>query len=516
MKLFKNVVTVSFFTSLSRILGMVREMFLSNILGASWITDAFVVAFKFPNFFRRFFAEGAFNAAFVPQFAGTLEKEGEKKAQEIAQNTFSVMAFSLTVFCLFIIVFTPILIYIIAPGFINTPEKLDLSITLVRLTFPFILFVSLSALLAGVLNSHDRFAAASATPIILNIFMIIALMSYSFFDTQPVIAVSVSVTLAGFTQLLWLYAATRRLGISITLAIPHLTVPVRKILKLMIPGAIGAGVMQINLLVDMILASFLQSGSISYLYYADRLNQLPLSIFGVAVGTALLPELSKLWRADKKERALKTQETALLMSLQLTIPASVALVCLAKPLIALLYGHGQFGVYEINQTAPALAAFSLGLPAYVASRVFSSTFFAVQNTTTPVKVGVITLSLNIILNLILMQFYAHIGMAIATSIAAWVNVLLMGYLLMKKGLFIFSRTMFIHLMKVVLLSVCMGWIVITVQTYFTTNHGPLESLSLLSEIREMVFVITIGIGFYFASGFLLGFGNILPDKQKSA
>jgi len=202
MKLFKNVVTVSFFTSLSRILGMVREMFLSNILGASWITDAFVVAFKFPNFFRRFFAEGAFNAAFVPQFAGTLEKEGEKKAQEIAQNTFSVMAFSLTVFCLFIIVFTPILIYIIAPGFINTPEKLDLSITLVRLTFPFILFVSLSALLAGVLNSHDRFAAASATPIILNIFMIIALMSYSFFDTQPVIAVSVSVTLAGFTQLL--------------------------------------------------------------------------------------------------------------------------------------------------------------------------------------------------------------------------------------------------------------------------------------------------------------------------
>ncbi|PIZ32605.1 MAG: murein biosynthesis integral membrane protein MurJ [Alphaproteobacteria bacterium CG_4_10_14_0_8_um_filter_37_21] len=515
MKLLKNVVTVGFFTSLSRVLGMVREMFLSNILGASWITDTFVVAFKFPNFFRRFFAEGAFNAAFVPQFAGTLEKEGEKKAQEIAQNTFSVMAFSLTIFCLFIIIFTPVLIYMIAPGFVNTPEKLDLSITLVRLTFPFILFVSLSALLAGILNSYDRFAAASATPIILNIFMIIALMSYSFFDTQPVIAVSISVTLAGFTQLLWLYAATRRLGVPIRLAIPTLTEPVRKILKLMIPGAIGAGVMQINLLVDMILASFLQSGSISYLYYADRLNQLPLSMFGVAVGTALLPELSRLWRADKKERALKIQETALLMSLQLTIPAAVALVCLARPLIALLYGHGQFGIHEINQTAPALAAFSLGLPAYVASRVFSSTFFAVQNTTTPVKVGVITLCLNIILNLILMQFYAHIGMAIATSMAAWVNVLLMGYLLMKKGLFHFSRMMFIHLIKIVLLSVCMGWLVITIQSYFIANHGTLETLSLLSEMREMVFMIIIGIGFYFVSGFLLGFGNFLQDNQKS-
>jgi putative peptidoglycan lipid II flippase len=222
----------------------------------------------------------------------------------------------------------------------------------------------------------------------------------------------------------------------------------------------------------------------------------------------------KLWRADEKKRALKTQETALLMSLQLTIPAAVALVCLANPLIALLYGHGQFGLHEINQTAPALAAFSLGLPAYVASRVFSSTFFAVQNTTTPVKVGIVTLCLNIVLNLILMQFYAHIGMAVATSIAAWVNVLLMGYLLMKKGLFNFSRTMFIHLMKVVLLSVCMGWIVITVQNYFITNHGALQSLSLLAEIREMVFVVTIGIGFYFSSGFLLGFGNILQNKKE--
>lgn len=504
MRLFKNVATVSFFTGLSRILGMVREMFLSNALGASWISDAFVVAFKFPNFFRRFFAEGAFNAAFVPQFAGTLENEGIEKAKSIAQSVFSVLFFFLIGFCAVVILFAPSIVHLIAPGFVNHPERLELTVSLIRLTFPFILFVSLSALLAGVLNSFDRFAAAAATPIILNIFMIAGLVGYAFFDTTPVISVSAAVTIAGFAQFVWLYMAVRSIGISFKITVPLLTTPVKKVLKLMIPGAIGAGVMQVNLLVDMIIASFLQEGSMSYLYYADRLNQLPLSIFGVAVGTALLPQLSKLWRLKKSEEALKTQETALLMALQLTIPAAVALVCLATPLISLLYGHGKFGAHEIAQTAPALAAFALGLPAYVAAKIFSSTFFACENTKTPVKVGIITLILNIVLNLILMQFFAHVGMALATSIAAWVNVLLMGYLLSKKGLFHFSRAMLYHLIKVVVLSLGMGLIVYKINQHFMA-YPP----SHLTQIRQMVFMLTIGIGFYFASGFLLGFGNVL-------
>ncbi|MDP2193460.1 MAG: murein biosynthesis integral membrane protein MurJ [Alphaproteobacteria bacterium] len=508
MNLFKNVITVSFFTGLSRILGMVREMFLSNILGASWISDAFVVAFKFPNFFRRFFAEGAFNAAFVPQFAGTLEKQGKEQAYILAQSTFSVMFFFLSTFCALVLIAAPVLIYVIAPGFLDTQEKITLTVTLVRLTFPFIVFVSLSALLAGVLNSFERFAAASATPILLNIFMILALLTYGYFDTQPVIALSFSVTLAGLTQLLWLYMATRRVGLSLTLTLPVITPAVKKVLRLMIPGAIGAGVMQINLLIDMILASFLASGSISYLYYADRLNQLPLSIFGVAMGTALLPQLSKLCRLNKREEALHIQENALLMSMQLTVPAAVALFFLAEPLIGLLYGHGQFGHDDVLKTAPALAAFSVGLPAYVTSKIFSATFFAVENTKTPVKIGLITLVINIILNLVLMQYYAHVGMALATSIAAWCNVILMGYYLNKTNLFMFTRRQMGHLVKVIILSFVMGFLVLASKKFFVAHHGDFIHMTLLTQIRLMVFLVTIGIGFYISAGLMMGFSKI--------
>ncbi|MBP9753291.1 MAG: murein biosynthesis integral membrane protein MurJ, partial [Proteobacteria bacterium] len=342
MKLIKNVAIISICTVLSRILGMVREIFISHILGAGWITDAFVVSLRFPNFFRQFFAEGAFNAAFVPQFSGVLAQQGKEDAKILARNIFSFLTVVLFVFCTAVVIFMPKVIYFIAPGFSKTPERLELCILLVRITFPFLFFISLSSLLAGILNSFDKFAVAAVAPVIANIFLVLSLLISEYSDLDPVILASFALTFSGLVQLMLLYYTVRKIGFGFLLTIPKLTVQTLKILKLMIPGSISTGIMQINLLVTMMLSTFLPVGSLSYLFYADRLNQLPLALFGISMGTALLPELSRLWRMGQRADALKLQETALLLSQQLTIPAAVALICLAEPIISLLFGHGKF------------------------------------------------------------------------------------------------------------------------------------------------------------------------------
>jgi putative peptidoglycan lipid II flippase len=365
MRLVLAVATVGGFTGLSRVFGLAREMLMSHFIGASVIADAFIVAFKFPNFFRRFFAEGAFNAAFVPEFAGVLSKNGKDEAYNLANQVFSWLTLVLCIFVGLVVLFTPSIIHIIAPGFCDTPERLYYAIEFTRITFPYILCISLAALLAGILNSLDRFAAAAATPILLNIFMIIALLMLT---ENPGFALSLGVIIAGVVQLLWLYFVAARHGFCLKLQMPRLNDSVRKILKLMVPGAIGAGVMQINIFIDMMLASTLPTGSLAYLYYADRLNQLPLSIFGVAIGTVLLPNLSKAIRNNEQKKAFILQEKSMLLGLRLSIPAAVGLIILSFPLISLIYGHGSFTEHDVNVTAPALAAFALGLPAYVLSK----------------------------------------------------------------------------------------------------------------------------------------------------
>lgn len=479
MRLVRAVATVGSFTGLSRVFGLAREMLMSHFIGASVIADAFIVAFKFPNFFRRFFAEGAFNAAFVPEFAGVLAKNGKGEAYQLANQVFSWLTFVLCIFVGLVVVFTPSIIHVIAPGFCDTPERLHYAIEFTRITFPYILCISLAALLAGILNSLDRFAAAAATPILLNIFMILSLLT---FTENPGFALSFGVIIAGIVQLLWLYVVAARNGFCLKIQVPRLNDSVRKILKLMVPGAIGAGVMQINIFIDMILASTLPTGSLAYLYYADRLNQLPLSIFGVAIGTVLLPSLSKAIRNNAQAEAFALQEKSMLLGLRLSIPAALGLIILSFPLISLIYGHGSFTEHDVNVTAPALAAFSLGLPAYVLSKIFTTCFFAAQNTKTPLKVGMITVLINLALNLLFIRHLQHIGLALATGIAAWAQAGLLVFILCKRNMINFSLSFFKDLVCVLVASVVMAFIVFKGSTMY---HCP-ESL-----IKETIYIIAL-------------------------
>ncbi len=506
MNLFKAATTVGGWTAISRFLGMLREMLMSHYMGASVISDAFVVAFKFPNFFRRFFAEGAFNAAFVPQFAGKLTEDGLPAAKKMATEAFSVMAWFLFGFVLLIELLTPFVMPLIAPGFSSTPERVELATTFTRITFPYILCISLTALLAGMLNSVERFWAASAAPVLLNITMIIALLMIPHTAINSGTLLSISVFVAGILQLGWLYFSCARQNLSIPLKIPTLTPDVRQLVKKMIPGMIGAGVMQINLLIDLQLASFLPVGSMSYLYYADRLYQLPMSIFGVAIGTALLPSLSKLWRAGDKNEALRLQNKALTFALFMNMPAAVGLIVLSHPLISLLFGHGQFTVADVAQTAPTLAAFASGLPAYVAAKVFATTFFSQNDTRTPVIVGGFAILGNLVLNLCLMPYLLHIGLALSTSLSAYGQAIALGIILYKRDLFKLNWDFVNFTVKITMISICMGCIV-TYAPKGLSSIFALNNSQTVGHYGDAILVLggcVIGSLFYMAISHLCG------------
>jgi putative peptidoglycan lipid II flippase len=486
-------------------LGMVREMLMSHYMGVGAMTDAFVVAFKFPNFFRRFFAEGAFNAAFVPQFSGILSEKGADTAQRLAQHVFSYMAWFLFLFVTCVQALTPYILPLIAPGFSATPERVDLAITFTRITFPYILCISLTALLAGILNSLDRFWVASAAPILLNIIMILGLLLTPYTPLSSGLILSISVCIAGFVQLGWVYWSCSHAGYTLMITRPLLTDDVKRVLGLMVPGMIGAGVMQINILIDLQLASFLPVGAMSYLYYADRLYQLPLSIFGVAIGTALLPSLSKLWRANDHDSACTTQNKALHFVLFMNIPAAVGLVILSEPLIRLFFGHGKFTTHDVFETAPTLAAFACGLPAYVAGKIFSTTFFARHDTRTPVIVGLYAIGLNLVLNLILMPHFQHVGLALSTSVSAYAQTVALGYMLYKQKAFKFSVDMILFNLKTLILSISMGGIVIWIISMLPqTEYWFVNAFYILVTC-------SLGITYYLSASYFSGATHVLTD-----
>ncbi len=417
----------------SRVLGFARDIMIAGFLGAGPVADAFFVAFKFPNFFRRLFAEGAFNAAFVPQFAGTLATEGLPAARRLAEDTLAVLLSILVPFTLLAQIFMPQLMVVLAPGFRAAPETFALAVELTRVTFPYLMFMALVALLGGMLNSRDRFTAPAAAPIVLNIILIAAMLLLRDRLATPGHALAWGVAVAGMAQFLLLVWAAGRADMSPRLRWPRLTPPVRKVLRLMVPGAIGAGVVQINLVVDTILASTLPAGSISYLYFADRVNQLPLGVVGVAIGIVLLPLLSRQLRVGDTDGAAGSQNRAIEFTLLLTLPAAAALLVIADPIVRVLFLRGEFSATAATATAAALTAFAVGLPAYVLIKSLSPGYFAREDTATPVKIAAFAVALNIVLALILMQFLAHVGIALATALSAWVNAGLLGFILHRRG-----------------------------------------------------------------------------------
>ena len=433
MRFLKAILTVGGLTMVSRVLGFARDILIAALLGAGDVADAFFVAFKLPNFFRRLFAEGAFNAAFVPMFSGLLTTQGRVAARRFAEQTLAVLLAVLLALVLLFQIGMPAIMSALAYGFLDNPEKFDLTVQFARLTFSYLLFISLVSLMGGLLNSLGKFAAAAAAPILLNVCLIGALLFLSSRLPTAGHALAWGVAIAGIVQFVWIVVACQRAGMALRLPLPTLSPEIKRLLVLLLPLAMAAGVTQVNLLVDVFLASLLPSGSVSYLYYADRLNQLPIGVVGVAVGTALLPLLSRQVAANEAGEALHSQNRAIEFALLLTVPAAVALAVVPLPLISVLFQRGAFGPAESVATAYALQAYAVGLPAYVLIKVLGPGFFARQDTRTPFKIAVVAVIANVILNVILMIPLKHAGLALATALSAWLNGGLLGYVLWRRG-----------------------------------------------------------------------------------
>jgi putative peptidoglycan lipid II flippase len=425
MALIRSLATVGGYTGISRVLGFVRDILIAAVLGTGPVADAFIVAFKLPNLFRRLFAEGAFNAAFVPLFAKRLEQEGEAAAKAFAEQTLAVLLSVVAAVCFLSMLAMPWLMYGLAPGFEEDPEKFALTVELSRITFPYLLFMSIVALLSGILNSLYRFAAAAAAPVLLNICFIVALVLVLPFSGLPGHLLAWTVAVAGIGQFLMLMIAASRAGMSLRLRRPRLTPGVRRLLALMLPGLLSAGAIQINLLVGTVIAT-LQAGAVSYLYYADRVYQLPLGLIGIAFGVVLLPDLSRKLRAGADAAAMHSLNRGLEMAMLLTLPAAVALLVIPKQITIVLFERGAFDRLATDATSWALAAFAAGLPAFVLIKIFQPAFYAREDTVTPLKMALISIAVNIALSLALFWPLGHTGIALATSVSAWLHALLLG------------------------------------------------------------------------------------------
>jgi putative peptidoglycan lipid II flippase len=432
MALLRNIATVGGWTMGSRLLGLVRDMFVAGAIGTGPVADAFVVAFRFPNMFRRLFAEGAFNAAFVPLFARRLEEQGAPAARALAEQVLSVMILFLLALTALAQLAMPWLMLAIAPGFVDNPVQFDTAVLFTQITFPYLLFMSLAALKGGILNSLHQFGHAAAAPMLLNICAILGLAVVAPVTGMPGHVLVWSITISGILQFLWMAWSCRRAGMALHLPRPRLSPDVKKLLRLMAPGMLGAGVMQINLLIGTMIAT-LQDQAASYLYYADRVYQLPLSLIGVAIGVVLLPELTRQLRGGRPVQALYTQNRCLELALLFTLPAAAALVVVPLPIVTLLYERGAFGPAASVATAMALGAFSLGLPAYVLIKSLAPGFYAREDTATPFKVAIADVATNVVLSLSLFPWLGFLGIAIATAVAAWVNAGILFFILHRRG-----------------------------------------------------------------------------------
>ncbi len=496
MSLVKSTLTIGFYTLLSRISGFVRDVMMANLIGASWLSDAFFVAFKLPNFFRRLFAEGAFNAAFIPSFSSILTERGREDAVRFAGEVMSVLLLVLLVLNAIFIVFMPWITPLFAPGFADTPEKFDLTVTLSQITFPYILFISLVSLLGGVLNSMGKFAAPAASPILLNLCMIGGMLWLNHLTPTPAHALSYAVFIAGLVQLGWLVLACVRSDMMPPLVSPRMTKQVKTMLLLMAPAALGSGVQQLNLLIDVVIASHIPD-AVSYLYYADRITELPIGMIGVAVGTVLLPMLSRQLRSGQTAEAHASMNRALELVLLFGLPASAALLVIAEPVIRVLYQHGKFTPENMVYTTRVLYAFTLGLPAFLAVKVFAPGFYANHDTKTPFRIAMVCVGVNLFFNLTLV-FVAHLeamGMALATTLAGWLNLAQMAMILKRRGIFAPDALLRARLIKLTLASAIMAVSLLAVSPF----AAPYYQEGAVAKVLALTTTIGLGMLVFAAS-----------------
>ena len=482
----KGFLTVGSWTMLSRVLGLVRDQLLAAMMGAGPVQDAYQVAFRLPNLFRRLFGEGAFNAAFVPLFSGILAKEGPEVARGFAREALGVLLFWLL--CLTVLgeLAMPAVIRVIAPGFgANRP----LAISLGRITFPYVLLICAAALVSGVLNGLERFGVAAAAYVLFNVVGIAAILFLTPYVTSVAHAAAWGITASGVVQLGVLMVAASRAGMPLGLPRPRLTPRMRLLMRRMLPGLVGSGITQLNLGVDTIIGTLLPAGSVSLMYFADRVNQLPLGVLGAAAGTTMLPVLTRQVQTGDDAAARRTQNSAIEYALILTIPAALALMVLAVPILAALFGYGEFTPRDVRLSAQSLAGYALGLPFFVLIKVLAPGFYARGDMSTPVRIGMATLGINLCLNLALMRPLQHVGPPLATSLASLVNASILAVLLLRRGYLQPDRAMLSRLLRMGLAAAAMA------AALALLAHGPFAGLE-----RQRGLLRVAGLGLLVATG----------------
>lgn len=504
MGLLAKFFSVGSATLASRILGFVREALIAAFLGAGPVADAFYAAFRFPNLFRRLFAEGAFNTAFVPMFSGELESGSRAGARKFAEEVLSCLLAILLVISAFAMIFMPFLVgTIIAPKFASDPGKFELTVLLTRIMFPFLTAMSVVAMFSGILNSFRRYFVAALAPVIMNI-VFISVLLLGYWNGLPErslgVAMAWGVTGSGLLQIGLLTWVIAKQDFALSLRMPKFTPPVLRLMKLAVPTAIAAGIAQVNLLVGQVIASG-QDGAIAIMNYADRLMQLPLGIIAVSIGVVLLPELSRAFSARDEAEALKLQNRSLEFGLGLMIPAAVGLYLMAEPLIALLYERGAFDRELTIITAEVLAAFSLGLPAVVLTKIFQPAYYARKDTRTPMWFAGINAAVNIALALILFPRMGVVGLGYAFSVASWVNALLLAGALQISGDFRAGVKTLRNVFLIILSSAVMGIAVHLAMGYLGSS---LLDANLVERMLLVGLVVTGAAALYFAAVFASG------------
>ncbi|WP_372928648.1 murein biosynthesis integral membrane protein MurJ [Methyloceanibacter sp.] len=505
MKLYRGFATVGGMTVISRMLGFVRDVLIAAILGASSITDAFFVAFRVPNMFRRLFAEGAFNAAFIPLFSKRLHAEGSEAAQDFAAKALSGLTLVLVVFTILAEIAMPWLILLLAPGFAEDPDKLQLAVTLARIAFPYLVFMSWVALYTGLLNALGRFAYAAFAPSLLNIVLIAVLLWLMATgrgeQSAAGVALAWGIAVSGLLQVAVVTFAAAKAGIRLRLERPQWTADMKRLVHLAVPGVIAGSMAQVMIVISTIIASF-QDRVVSWLYYAERIFQLPLGIIGVAVGVVLLPDLSKKLRAGNTEAVVTSENRALEFALLIALPAAVALFIASSPIMRVLFERGAFTTIDARASADMLAALAIGLPAYVMVQVLHPSFFAREDTKAPMTYAGIALGANAVLAIALFTALGAVGIAIAASIAGWINASLLIMGLRARGEFALDDAFRRAFLGIVLASIAMGavvwWLTGALAPWFAPEAG------LLVQVLALAALILAGLLTYLVAGALAG------------
>ena len=498
--IYKSSAVVGVWTFLSRIMGFIRDILFASILGSGAIADAFLLAFRIPNLFRKFFAEGAFSAAFIPLLAEKNEKFGPKSGVAFTSNIAALLLLIIIPLILLSELFMPSIVRFIAPGFINDIERLELAIPYARIVFPYLIFIIFTALFASALNTNGRFWSGAAAPVILNIFLIIGLIVSIYIEGDTGIIICWAVLISGVFQMLLLAWANFKNGLSFSIFFPEINEDVKLFFKKFLPGALGSGVTQINLLIASIFASQIP-GAISWLYYSDRVAQLPLGIIGVALGTALLPDLAKKINLGQNQEQNLIQEKAILLSLFFAFPSAIGLFYLSELIIASLFGYGVFVQSDIFATSKALEVYAIAIPAFMMIKVLSPNFFARKDTKTPVLIGALCAFINIILTWYLMNKYGFIGIAISLCIAGYLNTILLFIIMLKRNYFNCTKIFFGILIKIILATSLMYLILLILEKVLFNFF--LISSSYMSLFKLTLFIF-LGFISYILFNYLLG------------